>query len=69
VKVVARPQNRARILAPDDRRGVDVRNGKYERLRRVERLKGPTFVNHLLTMPSDDETFERLDGGLRDPHF
>jgi hypothetical protein len=35
-EVVARSRNGARILAPDDRRGVDVRNRKCDRLRGVE---------------------------------
>jgi hypothetical protein len=35
-EVVVRSQNGARILAPDDRRGVDVRNRKCDRLRGVE---------------------------------
>jgi prevent-host-death family protein len=46
---------------------VVVSASEYERLRRLERLKGPTFAEHLLAMPTDDGDFERLKGGLRDP--
>jgi len=42
---------------------------EYERLRRLERLKAPTFADHLLAMPTDDETFERMGGRLREPPF
>lgn len=33
---------------------------EYERLRQLERLKAPTFVEQLLAMPKDDGEFERL---------
>ncbi len=46
---------------------VIVAADEYERLRHIERLKAPTFAHHLLAMPSDDGTFERLGGRLRDP--
>ncbi len=39
----------------------------YARLRRLERLKAPSFVGHLLAMPADDGAFERLEGSLREP--
>jgi antitoxin Phd len=42
---------------------------EYERLRRLECLKAPTFVDHLLAMPTDDEAFERMGGRLREPPF
>jgi antitoxin Phd len=39
---------------------------EYERLRRLEQLKAPTFAEHLLAMPTDDDEFERLPGRLHD---
>ncbi len=40
---------------------------EYERLRQLERLKAPTFVDHLLAMPKDDGEFERVTARPRDP--
>ena len=40
---------------------------EYQRLQRLEVLKAPNFVDHLLAMPTDDGRFERLPGSLRDP--
>jgi antitoxin Phd len=40
---------------------------EYQRLQRLELLKAPSFVDHLLAMPTDDGRFERLQGPLRDP--
>jgi prevent-host-death family protein len=40
---------------------------QYERLRRLEKLTAPSFIDHLLAMPQDDGEFERLDFELRDP--
>ena len=42
---------------------------EYERLRRLERLTVPSFVDHLLAMPADDEPFERIDSDLRETQF
>ena len=39
---------------------------EYERLRQLERLKAPSFAEHLLAIPRDDQEFERLPGHLRD---
>ena len=33
---------------------------EYERLRRLERSKAPSFADLLLSIPQDDEEFERL---------
>ena len=44
---------------------VIVAADEYERLRQLERLKAPTFAEHLLAMPKDDREFERLPGRLR----
>ena len=43
---------------------VDV--AEYARLRHLERLKAPTFADHLLAMPSDGGSFDRLVAELRD---
>jgi len=48
---------------------VVVAANEYERLRRIERVTAPSFAEFLLAMPSDGETFERLQGSLRDPGF
>ena len=39
---------------------------EYERLRRLEHLKAPSFVDHLLAMPADGGEFERLHVHSRD---
>jgi antitoxin Phd len=45
---------------------VIVAADEYERLRHIERIKAPTFSDHLLAIPADDGAFERLDARLRD---
>ena len=45
--------------------GVD-QGGK---LRRLQRLKAPSFADLLLAMPASREDFERLEGPMRDPGF
>jgi antitoxin Phd len=45
---------------------VVVPAAEYDRLRHLERLKAPTFAEHLLAMPTDDGEFERLEATLRD---
>jgi prevent-host-death family protein len=35
---------------------------EYQRLRKLQRLKAPSFAELLLAMPTDGEEFERLDG-------
>jgi len=44
---------------------------EFARLRKLEHLKAPTFVEMLLAMPtsSEDEAFERLEARMRDPGF
>lgn len=42
---------------------------QYERLRKLEKLTAPSFVEHLLAMPQDDGEFERFDLDLRDVDF
>ncbi|MBV8534103.1 MAG: type II toxin-antitoxin system Phd/YefM family antitoxin [Alphaproteobacteria bacterium] len=45
---------------------VMVAAAEYERLRRLERLTAPVFSDHLLAMPTDDGSFERLEGRARE---
>jgi prevent-host-death family protein len=39
---------------------------EYERLRRLERAKAPSFVEMLLAIPQDDGEFPRVDVRMRD---
>ncbi len=48
---------------------VVVAADEYERLRKLQRLKAPTFAEMLLAMPPGGEGFERLEGRMRDPGF
>jgi prevent-host-death family protein len=48
---------------------VVVSAAEYARLRRLEKLKAPRFSDHLLAMPRDDGSFERLPGDLRGAGF
>jgi antitoxin Phd len=41
----------------------------YERLSKLEKAKAPSFKDHLLAMPQDGGTFERMDTKLRDVEF
>ena len=45
---------------------VVVAAAEYERLRHLERLRAPSFTDHLLAMPTDDGAFDRLEGTLRE---
>jgi prevent-host-death family protein len=40
---------------------------EYARLKALEEQRAPSFVDHLLAMPQDDQTFDRLEVELRDP--
>jgi antitoxin Phd len=48
---------------------VVVAADEYERLRKLQHLKAPSFAEMLLAMPSGGEDFERLEGRMRDPGF
>jgi len=41
----------------------------YRRLSKLERLRAPRFVEHLLAMPEGGEDFARIDARLRDAKF
>jgi prevent-host-death family protein len=41
----------------------------YERLRKLEKAKAPNFKDHLLAMPQDDGSFERVKVKFRDIKF
>jgi antitoxin Phd len=41
----------------------------YERLQQFERAKAPSFIDHLLSMPTSDVELERMDVELREPDF
>jgi prevent-host-death family protein len=42
---------------------------EYDRLKKLEKQKAITFNEHLLNMPQDDGTFERMKVRFRDPGF
>ncbi len=42
---------------------------EYDRLKTLERQKAVSFKEHLLNMPKDDGTFERMKAPLRDTGF
>ncbi len=42
---------------------------EFDRLKKLERRNAPSFKEHLLNMPQDGGTFERLKAKLRDPGF
>ncbi len=46
---------------------VVVAADEFERLEALRAQRVPSFAEHLLAMPQDDEAFERIDVDLRDP--
>ena len=40
---------------------------EFERVRTIRAQQLPSFTEHLLAMPQDDEGFERIKIDLRDP--
>jgi antitoxin Phd len=48
---------------------VVVAADEYERLRKLEHLKAPSFAELLLAMPTGGDEFEWLEGRMRDPGF
>jgi prevent-host-death family protein len=39
---------------------------EYARLRALEEQRAPSFIDHLLAMPQDDQAFDRLEVEPRD---
>ena len=48
---------------------VVVAADEYERLRKLQHLKVPSFAELLLAMPTDGGEFERLEGRMRESGF
>jgi antitoxin Phd len=48
---------------------VVVSADEYDRLRKLEHLKAPSFAEMLLAMPQGDVEFERVKTKLRDVEF
>lgn len=48
---------------------VIVAADEYDRLRKLQHLKAPSFAEMLLAMPQGDLEFERLDATPRDVEF
>ena len=42
---------------------------EYDRLKKLEKRHAPSFKEHLLNMPKDGGTFERMKVRFRDPGF
>ncbi|HWA90562.1 MAG TPA: type II toxin-antitoxin system Phd/YefM family antitoxin [Rhizomicrobium sp.] len=42
---------------------------EYDRLKKLESQKPLSFTEHLLNMPQDDGTFERMEVRIRDVDF
>ncbi|MDO9162119.1 MAG: type II toxin-antitoxin system Phd/YefM family antitoxin [Methylococcaceae bacterium] len=39
---------------------------EFEKFQRFDAAQSPSFIDHLLSMPTDDGEFERMDVQLRD---
>ena len=48
---------------------VVVAADEYDRLKKLEKRNAPSFKEHLLNMPKDDGSFERMKIKFRDPGF
>lgn len=42
---------------------------EYDRLKKLAKRHAPSFKEHLLSMPKDDGSFERMKVKFRDPGF
>jgi prevent-host-death family protein len=42
---------------------------EYDRLKKLEKRNAPSFKEHLLNMPKDDGSFERMRVKFRNPGF
>jgi antitoxin Phd len=69
-EVVEAAQRRPQTVTKRGKRAVVIISvGEYDRLRKLDRLKTPSFAEMLLTMPQGDVEFERLNAKLRDFEF
>lgn len=69
-EVVEAAQEKPQTVTKHGKRAVVVvAVAEYDRLKGLERRHAPSFKEHLLNMPKDDGTFERLKAPLREPGF
>ena len=69
-EVVEAAQEKPQTVTKHGKRAVVVVDAKeFDRLKKLERRNPPSFKEHLLNMPQDGGTFERLKAKLRDPGF
>ena len=65
--VDAAQQGKAQVIT---RRGIPsavvLSMEEFEKFQRYEAAKAPSFIDHLLSMPTDDGEFERVDVRLSD---
>ncbi len=69
-EVVEAAQHAPQTVTKHGKRAVVMMAAKeYERLKRLERMKAPGFIEHLLNMPTDGGEFPRLRSRLRKVDF
>jgi len=69
-KVVAAARRKPQTVTKHGKPAVVVIAAEeYDRLRKLQRLKGLSFAEMLLAMPQGGVEFERLDARLRDVEF
>lgn len=69
-EVVEAAQEKPQTVTKHGKRAVVVVAAEeYDRLKGLEQRHAPSFKEHLLNMPKDDGTFERLKAPLREPGF
>jgi prevent-host-death family protein len=68
--LVAAARRRPQIVTKHGKPAVVVVDAaEYERLRRLERAKAPSFADALLAIPQGGEEFSRLNARMRDVEF
>ena len=69
-EVVEAAREKPQTVTKHGKRAVVVVDAKeFDRLKKLERQKAITFNEHLLNMPQDDGSFERMKVRLRDVKF
>jgi prevent-host-death family protein len=69
-EVVQAAQEKPQSVTKHGKRAVVVMAAdEYDRLKKLERQKAITFNEHLLNMPRDGGTFERMKVRMRDVKF